>query len=621
MTEEMLLDHIATIMEKHLDFDKDDEQALLAAKDWLISHEAEEILLDILADLYKAFPGTYKSVKLKITGRFKGSFQTTLNDVIDKKIKTILLRRKAHEVKDYFDDDFDLAKLPTNKTGAIYPTAENLRYILSHLRNFSIHLDRMTKRVWLELPNPWDVLSEEKILTIFKMPDYVWKDGDPEHWKPKDLQLSPTSTTPVILRQFVPFDDGELESLKVLLSGTIMPYEVPWVGLRAACHLLAEENPIDIYSYWSHHGAPQWDGINRDDWLVHIAGADDSTPDLQHWNRIGGRMIPYAIHCRARVPGIHFRLLFILEGKQNIGKDRLIKALCFHPDFYISISLDGNFRETRREFRGRAVVVLPELVGLDSRDQREVKKLISDEFDEQRGMHVDKFSRWQRRNVLFGTFNQDEGGIEYLTDSTGNTRYCVYHLLASEINVELAERVLPQVFAQAVHDIEQHGEQPWLTKDEEQLQARMNARVERTTRIQDYCAEFVKTQGINGIKNFYFVQGLKSDDIIEFIRRVTERSRIYENRSNKSFYGQIAKGMRATGHDTLNVNADHPYRDWKSGNYWVPKECLDHMKYHKRWQFDLYDDGWRPRTTTPGVDTSEEQEPESSPNADSPTVF
>jgi predicted P-loop ATPase len=109
----------------------------------------------------------------------------------------------------------------------------------------------------------------------------------------------------------------------------------------------------------------------------------------------------------------------ILVGPQGAMKTSAVKAMAPAIDFYGSIKLHDKDSDLSRRLRGRLVIELEELRGINSRAIEEIKAFVTHTHEE----WVPKFKEFRtiypRRCVLIGTGNDDE----FLADSTGERRW------------------------------------------------------------------------------------------------------------------------------------------------------------------------------------------------------
>lgn len=123
---------------------------------------------------------------------------------------------------------------------------------------------------------------------------------------------------------------------------------------------------------------------------------------------------------RGRSPGHRHRAMLVLKGDQYCGKTAFVKILA--GGFYHSTG-NGNLadRDTILECQGSLFVEVEELSALSKADENALKTAISREVDVITKKYEPDGQSYPRSFVLIGTTNKDE----FLTDSTGNTRYWV----------------------------------------------------------------------------------------------------------------------------------------------------------------------------------------------------
>jgi predicted P-loop ATPase len=110
--------------------------------------------------------------------------------------------------------------------------------------------------------------------------------------------------------------------------------------------------------------------------------------------------------------------MLVLKGPQYCGKTAFVKILA--GPFYHSTG-NGNIadRDTILECQGHLFVEVEELSALNRADENALKTAISREVDVITKKYEPDGQSYPRSFVLIGTTNKDE----FLTDSTGNTRY------------------------------------------------------------------------------------------------------------------------------------------------------------------------------------------------------
>lgn len=201
-------------------------------------------------------------------------------------------------------------------------------------------------------------------------------------------------------------------------------------------------------------GNLRWDGVPRlNGWLTNFAGAADT--DL---NRAFSRKILCAAVRRVRQPGCKFDHIPVLQGPQDLGKSRLIRALCPDPAWFTDqVKVGADAKETIENAAGAWIVELAELDGLSRREANAVKSFVTTVKDKARLAYGRYAVERARQFVLFGTTNESA----FLTDLTGNRRWWVVHV--SKCDVAALETVRDQLWAEAVQM--EPSEPLWLDSD------------------------------------------------------------------------------------------------------------------------------------------------------------
>jgi Virulence-associated protein E len=260
-----------------------------------------------------------------------------------------------------------------------------------------------------------------------------------------------------VVRDLRMVGDHELDDTQVtqasldLETRIVMPIRSKHLVATALTYL-CHQCERDLLREWLEQ-LPAWDGTRRlASWLTTYAHAEAGAyaADIS-------RLVPVSMVARALDPGCQYRFVVILEGPENAGKTKLVRALAT-PAWYRELShgLDG--KEAHMRLKRAWVAELAELSSLSKTEEARLKSFFTMHED----VYIPKFSNFevvhQRRTVFIGTVNP-EGENTYLRGQTGNTRYLP--IAVRDINVEGFEQVRPQVFAEALQYYHEHPADWW----------------------------------------------------------------------------------------------------------------------------------------------------------------
>jgi len=260
-----------------------------------------------------------------------------------------------------------------------------------------------------------------------------------------------------VVRDLRMVGDHELDDTMVTTAGltieatTGMPIRSTHL-IPTALTYLCHQHPRDLLRERL-EALPPWDGMPRlTTWLTTYAHAEPRAyaADLS-------RLLPVSMVARALDPGCQYRFVVILEGPEDTGKTKLVRALAT-PAWYRELShgLDG--KEAHMRIKRAWVAELAELSSLSRTEESRLKSFFTLNED----AYIPKFSNFevvhQRRTVFIGTVNP-EGDNTYLRGQTGNTRYLPIGVY--DINLEGFEAVRDQLFAEALQYYRDHPADWW----------------------------------------------------------------------------------------------------------------------------------------------------------------
>lgn len=182
-----------------------------------------------------------------------------------------------------------------------------------------------------------------------------------------------------------------------------------------AVQVVAEENRFHPVREW--FDTLSWDGVSRlDTWLIDYAGAVDTI----YTRAIAARFLISAV-ARVYRPGCKVDCALILEGKQGIGKSKLLRLLFDGDDlrWFTDEIADLGSKDSAMQLRGVWCVELAELDALNRTDIARLKAFMSRTNDRYRPPFGYSVIDVPRQCVFAGTVN-DSG---YLRDPTGGRRF------------------------------------------------------------------------------------------------------------------------------------------------------------------------------------------------------
>jgi predicted P-loop ATPase len=162
-------------------------------------------------------------------------------------------------------------------------------------------------------------------------------------------------------------------------------------------------------------------------------------------------------------PGAKVDTMVTLEGKQGLGKSKLVQAI-FGERWHCEITEAPGSLDFYQNLRGKWVGEFSELSAMGKTDQNRVKQALTTTHDTYRKSYGHDSCTHPRQFIFVGNTNK----AEYLSDETGARRYLPIE--CREINVETILGIKDQLWAEAVHRY-WAGETWWQIPDAEPEQA------------------------------------------------------------------------------------------------------------------------------------------------------
>ena len=213
---------------------------------------------------------------------------------------------------------------------------------------------------------------------------------------------------------------------------------LPQVEINSAGGVNVYEQGREPYSRDALYADPAALGETREDGACGFEVSNDGGLTWEPMMRVAGHVLStyygaprtaytYAVEqrlyggivARALYPGCDFQYLFILHGRQGVGKDTFFRACAIKEDLFAVYSGDLDADRLARTGPGKLVVDVEELDGLKrARTLGAVKSVVSANKDFRHVMYRGDF--WIDRGfVLVGTTNDRD----ILCDPTGNRRF------------------------------------------------------------------------------------------------------------------------------------------------------------------------------------------------------
>ena len=188
-----------------------------------------------------------------------------------------------------------------------------------------------------------------------------------------------------------------------------------------------------------------WDKKFRiDTWLSTYADIKND----KYTRTIGTKTLLAAI-ARIFDPGCKFDSVLVLEGKQGVGKSRLVAAL--GGKWYGDLYLDPHNKDTVAAMRNKWIIEISEMETVRKADINAMKAFLSRQTDRHRLSHRRNAEDYPRQCIFIGTINPDQGG-GYLRDTTGNRRFWPVEIpKKAKVKVEKMHEDVDQIWAEAVH--------------------------------------------------------------------------------------------------------------------------------------------------------------------------
>lgn len=181
----------------------------------------------------------------------------------------------------------------------------------------------------------------------------------------------------------------------------------------------------------------EWDGCARlRSWLSDYLGAKQTT----FAEAVGTRFLISAV-ARIKQPGCKSDTMLVLEGKQGVGKSKVVKAL--GAPWFSDELADFGSKDASMQMRSIWLMEVPELDAMSRAEVTKVKAFLSRSTDRFRPPYGRRVIEAPRQCVLIGTTNAET----YLKDETGGRRF--WPIVVGNIDLGGLAAIRDQLWAEA----------------------------------------------------------------------------------------------------------------------------------------------------------------------------
>jgi len=285
---------------------------------------------------------------------------------------------------------------------------------------------------------------------------------------------------------------------------------------------------------------PIWDGTRRlKDFFHQYYGAQPTSYASCAGINFFRSMIARALH-----PGCQQDHMVILEGAQGIGKSTSLKAIC--PPQWFAIAKESVLsKDFAISIQGKWVNEIDEMQSFTRSEVNAVKSIVSAPSDRFRPVWGRCAQDFPRQGIFVGTTNR----ADWNQDDTGARRF--WPIKCAFVALPALKEAVPQLLAEALHDIRVTGAPYWLMPREETL-AEQRARFDYHP-WQEVVADWVTgRKGVTALEVLTMAIKMPLD-------RITKREQMV-----------IASILRAMGWETKPKRQGSRVR-----NVWMPPEETD----------------------------------------------
>ena len=267
-------------------------------------------------------------------------------------------------------------------------------------------------------------------------------------------------------------------------------------------------------------------------------------------------------------------IVLVLQGKQGIGKTRLLEALALDTRYFgEGVSLDPRNKDSQIQAVSKWICELGEISSTLKRDVDSLKAFISSPTDEIRLPYARSAIRYPRRTCFCGTTNESE----FLADSTGNRRFAVIPL-SDDVHIDYDKDIKPfnflQLWAQMNAVVEGHR----LTNRPYSTSFRLKPQTRAELEERNHSFE-KKLKGEDEVRDVIAEQQTPEDGFTIEYRYMLTTEFIEHNTPLRRYSAQeVGKVLSKLGYEKKNVSI----KGKSSRRYYLP------YKYYSRKAHNVY---------------------------------
>ena len=225
---------------------------------------------------------------------------------------------------------------------------------------------------------------------------------------------------------------------------------IPMELIKVAVKAIGKQEQFDTAQLWL--DGLTWDGVPRCEDFLHKYFKTEDTAYIRAvskylWSALAGRVI---------TPGVKADMVPLAVGDQGARKTSAVAAIAPHSSFHGELDLSKKDDDLARDIRGKLIMEIGELKGINKRDIEHLKSFISRLEEKWVKKYCEYQSTYPRRCVFFATSNDEESLPQ---DDTGNRRWLPFHagLNGQKCDVDGIEAARDQLWAEAAVLYRKHG--------------------------------------------------------------------------------------------------------------------------------------------------------------------